>query len=625
MANNTCTDYEETLRPEEIEDDEDQDEDDDEELQDWDDWNAEDREGEEEEDGFDSDFLCLFCDTRFTAIDALFDHCISTHYFDFRFIREALRLDFYGSLKLINYVRSQVAENKCWSCGVCCVSNQELLNHLHEVSSLDDIKPLWDSDAFLKPFLQDDSLLFSFGEDDEADGDYAIVSEVDKDELMNNFKRFEEMSVDSDVASASNDHLNLESSSGKIHTDGLISRELVGPSKRKTNDKHLRTYFPNHVARDVKIVNEDYFGSYSSFGIHREMLSDKVRMDAYSQAILKNPSLFNGAVVMDVGCGTGILSLFAAQAGASRVIAIEASEKMAAVATQIAKDNDFLRGTCSTSDSDHCNGVVEVVQTMVEELDEKTNIQPNSIDVLLSEWMGYCLLYESMLSSVLYARDRWLKPGGAILPDTATIIAAGFGKGGTSLPFWEDVYGFKMSCVGKELVEGAAQIPIVDVVDGHDLVTKAAVLKTFDLVTMRPDDVDFTATVELEPSLSNSADLESKTTRCYGAILWFETGFTSRFCKQTPANLSTSPHTPSTHWSQTILTFREPIVMASQKLMFDKSAAIGSNACPAMRINLRMSIVRASQHRSIDISMETVGIGPDGRKRSWPVQLFNMR
>lgn len=59
---------------------------------------------------------------------------------------------------------------------------------------------------------------------------------------------------------------------------------------------------------------------------------------------------------------------------------------------------------------------------MVEELDK--SIEYHSIDVLLSEWMGYCLLYESMLSSVLFARDHWLKPGGAILPDTATIVSS---------------------------------------------------------------------------------------------------------------------------------------------------------------------------------------------------------
>lgn len=61
---------------------------------------------------------------------------------------------------------------------------------------------------------------------------------------------------------------------------------------------------------------------------------------------------------------------------------------------------------------------------MVEELDKYIQIKPHSVDVLLSEWMGYCLLYESMLSSVLLARDKWLKPGGAILPDTATIVSS---------------------------------------------------------------------------------------------------------------------------------------------------------------------------------------------------------
>lgn len=88
---------------------------------------------------------------------------------------------------------------------------------------------------------------------------------------------------------------------------------------------------------------------------------------------------------------------------------------------QIAKENGLL-----WNDKPNCNqstGAIEVVQGMVEELDGTRNIQPNSVDVLLSEWMGYCLLYESMLSSVLMARDKWLKPGGAILPDTATMVS----------------------------------------------------------------------------------------------------------------------------------------------------------------------------------------------------------
>jgi hypothetical protein len=47
------------------------------------------------------------------------------------------------------------------------------------------------------------------------------------------------------------------------------------------------------------------------------------------------------------------------------------------------------------------------------------------VDVIVSEWMGYALLFESMLDTVLFARDKFLKPGGALLPDTATIFMAG--------------------------------------------------------------------------------------------------------------------------------------------------------------------------------------------------------
>lgn len=61
---------------------------------------------------------------------------------------------------------------------------------------------------------------------------------------------------------------------------------------------------------------------------------------------------------------------------------------------------------------------------MIEDLERSISIEPHTLDVLLSEWMGYCLLYESMLSSVIFARDRWLKPGGAVLPDTATMVSS---------------------------------------------------------------------------------------------------------------------------------------------------------------------------------------------------------
>ncbi|XWS57038.1 hypothetical protein CRYUN_Cryun09bG0137200 [Craigia yunnanensis] len=64
--------------------------------------------------------------------------------------------------------------------------------------------------------------------------------------------------------------------------------------------------------------------------------------------------------------------------------------------------------------------------------------------------------------------------------------------------------------------------------------------------------------------------------------------------------------------------------MASSKFTAVGSAAVGTDAYPASKILLRISIARATQHRCIDISLETVGVGANGQKRSWPVQMFNL-
>lgn len=70
------------------------------------------------------------------------------------------------------------------------------------------------------------------------------------------------------------------------------------------------------------------------------MIQDKVRTATYAQFIMTTPELFRDAVVLDVGCGTGILSLFAARAGAKRVFAVDASD-IAEKAMQIVKANDL--------------------------------------------------------------------------------------------------------------------------------------------------------------------------------------------------------------------------------------------------------------------------------------------
>lgn len=80
---------------------------------DWGDW-EEAADKDDDEGGFESDFICLFCDSRFVSCDSLFEHCRLSHGFDFRGARKELKLDFYASFKLINYIRSQVGESLCF-------------------------------------------------------------------------------------------------------------------------------------------------------------------------------------------------------------------------------------------------------------------------------------------------------------------------------------------------------------------------------------------------------------------------------------------------------------------------------------------------------------------------------
>ena len=77
---------------------------------------------------------------------------------------------------------------------------------------------------------------------------------------------------------------------------------------------------------NAEMTSKDYyFDSYAHFGIHEEMLKDEVRTISYRNAMVHNSHLFKGKVVLDVGCGTGILSMFAAKAGAAKVIGVDMS------------------------------------------------------------------------------------------------------------------------------------------------------------------------------------------------------------------------------------------------------------------------------------------------------------
>ena len=74
------------------------------------------------------------------------------------------------------------------------------------------------------------------------------------------------------------------------------------------------------------------------------------------------------------------------------------------------------------------NGMSDKI-TLLQGKMEEVELPFPKVDIIISEWMGYFLLYESMLDTVLYARDKYLAPQGLIFPDKATIFMAGIEDG----------------------------------------------------------------------------------------------------------------------------------------------------------------------------------------------------
>jgi len=281
-------------------------------------------------------------------------------------------------------------------------------------------------------------------------------------------------------------------------------------------------------APTIEIDSEScYFESYSRTSIHREMLNDSVRTLSYRNAIYHNKHLFKDKIVLDVGCGTGILSLFAAKAGARQVIGIEMSD-FAHLASKVALDNKL----------DH---VIKIIKGKVEEV----TLPAKKVDVIVSEWMGYCLFYESMLDSVLYARDKWLIPGGVIFPDIVRLYV--FGVKNTSfhaerLKSVEDTdYDVDMSIISQmALVE-----PHVGTLAPEQMVTTCHMVKEFDLTKDSVIETEFKSNFALKMIRSDTLS---------GFATYFDTIFSQ--CHREVA-FSTSPLHKATHWSQTSFYLRQ--------------------------------------------------------------------
>jgi SAM-dependent methyltransferase len=140
---------------------------------------------------------------------------------------------------------------------------------------------------------------------------------------------------------------------------------------------------------------QDLFDTFSGWKSQKGMLIDEVRTASFDRAIaaLVRP----GDRVVDVGTGSGILAMFAARAGAEKVFALEIT-KMADWAERLAKTNGLDR--------------MQVLRGDAAQFDAG-----GPVDLVIGEFAGMWLLEEwRHYAAFVQVRERWLKPGGQVIP-----------------------------------------------------------------------------------------------------------------------------------------------------------------------------------------------------------------
>ncbi|KAK8709847.1 hypothetical protein V6N13_060848 [Hibiscus sabdariffa] len=314
------------------------------------------------------------------------------------------------------------------------------------------------------------------------------------------------------------------------------------------------TNLPNGTISDVRSKFDNkiepssakmYFHYYGQLLHQQNMLQDYVRTGTYYAAVIENRADFTGRVVVDVGAGSGILSLFAAQAGAKHVYAVEASE-MAEYARKLIAGNPTLGQR------------ITVIKGKVEEVE-----LPEKADILISEPMGTLLVNERMLESYIIARDRFLVPNGKMFPSVGRIHMAPFSDEylfveiANKALFWQqqNYYGVDLTPLYGSAFQGYFSQPVVDAFDPRLLVSPP-MSHVIDFNEVKEEDL-----YEIDIPLKFIASVG---TRVHGLACWFDVLFNGSSVQRW---LTTAPGAPTTHWYQIRCVLSQPIyVMAGQEI-----------------------------------------------------------
>lgn len=314
----------------------------------------------------------------------------------------------------------------------------------------------------------------------------------------------------------------------------------------------------NEAAKAADYAN--YFSAYSYLYHQKQMLMDNVRMQAYYNAIMQNTKFFEGKTVLDIGTGSGVLALWCAQAGAKKVYAVEFT--------------DMAKHARALVNSNGMGDIVEVIQSSAEDLNLPCG--EGGVDVIISEWMGYLLLRESMLDSVIRARNKWLnKASGVMFPSHATMLwsAISFeddrevkiGECISSMEDWQDFtkkmqasYSINMGALTpayeKEQAEYFIYSSLWTELRPEHVVSHPVVIKQLDLNTCTLADAEGVPKMPYKLTVPFPCQVS-------GFAGWFTTDFAGSAANPATKRvvLSTGPEVGYTHWGQQVFYLKDAI------------------------------------------------------------------
>lgn len=253
---------------------------------------------------------------------------------------------------------------------------------------------------------------------------------------------------------------------------------------------------------------------------HRSMLEDERRTDAFLRAILE--TVHAGDVVLDIGTGTGVLALFACAAGAKKVYAVEQGP-IIGLAREIIAANGL-------------SNRVEFLSGFSTEID-----LPSPVDVIVTETIGNMALDEGIVATLADARERSLRPGGRMIPQSLDLVCAlveSYDDYG-DVEVWSHPFRtFDFSALHVR----ANNTPMPVHLRSRDVVSRPATLMSLDL-----------STAGAGPLRTSSGLVVTRSAVVHGIGCWFDAEIAPG------VSVSNAPPNPVPSWGQELLPVAEPM------------------------------------------------------------------